>query len=130
MVVHARGGNFAEGLRLDSSKLAVDLDALSEKSEHVVPNSLHWLSGFHPCLPFNVFQEWSYMFQPALSLCCWEVYRELATSKVVSQRRRRVEDQAAVGYEVPPFLHILDFAHEFEVTDVDREDQLQLPMVE
>jgi len=120
VVVHPWSGDLPERAWINVREVAVHLDALLEKSKHIVPDCFHWLSGFHLALA-----QRAYMFQPSLRFSGRHMHWELTAADVISKWCRRVQDQAAVGDQVQTLLHGGLFANQFEVIDVDTENQLE-----
>ena len=111
---------------LDTCEVAIDFHALSEESEHVVPDGLDGLSGFHFVLALDVSQEWPYMFEASLCLGWTNMHRELSTAQVISKWCWRVKYQAAVRDQFPSFFQAGGFPDQLEIVDINTEDQLEL----
>ena len=68
------------------------------------------------------------MFETSLRFCRRHMHWELSAAQVIAQWSGRIQDQAAVGDQLPTLLHGRRFADQFEVVDVDAENQLQWPI--
>ena len=58
------------------------------------------------------------------------MYWKLSAAKIISEWRRRIKDEAAVGYQLPSLFHAFFPADQFEVVDVDAQDKFETPMKE
>ena len=55
---------------------------------------------------------------------------ELTAAKVITERRRWVQDKATVRDQVPAFLHACLSADELKIVDIDTENKLESTVVE
>jgi len=130
VVVHARCRYLAQGLRLTTGEFAVNFHTLPEKSEHVVPDGSDRFPSFDCGLTFDVSKQRADVLEAALGLGRSNVHGELTAAKVVTERRRWVQDKATVGAQVPAFSHACLLADELEIVDVDTEYKLESTVAE
>mgnify|MGYP005667906253 CR=1 FL=1 len=63
------------------------------------------------------------MFKSSLRLSRRDVHWKLSAAKIISEWRRRIKDEAALGYQLPSLFHAFFPADQFEVVDVDAQDK-------
>ena len=69
------------------------------------------------------------MLEAALSLGRGHAHWKPTAAKVVTERRRCIQDKATVGVQVPALFHACLFADEFEIVNIDTENKLESTVV-